>query len=167
MLDNYGSNCRSQPYRSPDNVFIAPFWVKLSIHLETLYDNVHLTKYKKLIFDDKYWKNRKKIDYKFNTTYDQIIDELYHVTMKFNTMREIIFAANPSLNPVAYYGQEINTFKKISESKLLSDDIFTQEGDSEETDSEDIDTNYNQWHISSDYDPYDIDIDLDPFTDSL
>eukprot|EP00486_Rosalina_sp_Unknown_P007575 CAMPEP_0201579340 /NCGR_PEP_ID=MMETSP0190_2-20130828/26862_1 /ASSEMBLY_ACC=CAM_ASM_000263 /TAXON_ID=37353 /ORGANISM="Rosalina sp." /LENGTH=82 /DNA_ID=CAMNT_0048013675 /DNA_START=687 /DNA_END=935 /DNA_ORIENTATION=- len=82
--------------------------------------------------------------------------------MKFDTMREIIFAANPSLNPVAYYGQESNTFKKISESKLLRDDIFNEEGD-QQTDSED---NANdEWHISPDYDPYDI--DPNPFTDPL
>jgi len=157
MLDEHGPKVETE-----DDVFISPFWLKLSTHLETLYDNIHQIKYKKLIFDNKYWENRKKTQYKFNTNYESIIAELYFVTMKFDTMREIIFAANPSLNPVAYYGQESNTFKKISESKLLRDDIFNEEGD-QQTDSED---NANdEWHISPDYDPYDI--DPNPFTDPL
>ena len=166
MLDNHGSP-QALTQSDDENVFISPFWLKFSSHLETLYDNIHQTEYKKLIFDGKYWETLKKSEFKFNTNYESIIAELYFVTMKFDTMREIIFAANPSLNPIAFYGQQMNTFKKISESKLLRDDVFIddkeKEGNYEETDSEDI----GDWHISADYDPYDIDFDIDPFTDPL
>ena len=86
------------------HVFISPFWRNLSMKLTTLYDPVHKSKYKPLIFEENWWRNPKQFKPKFQENVELILSELYFVEMKYKSICEILYQSNPeSLHPVVNY----------------------------------------------------------------
>eukprot|EP01083_Nonionella_stella_P015572 43577_1 len=87
------------------NPLVAPFWYRVSATLTSLYDHMEGTKYKPISFDEEFWGNRTTFCTKNNTKTKSILCELYFVTMRHDTMQEIIYQSNPkTLRPVVAYG---------------------------------------------------------------
>eukprot|EP01083_Nonionella_stella_P204016 744001_1 len=105
------------------NELIHPFWYYLS-------DKLNAMKHNKLNLDVKWWQNN---NLKTCAKTSSIMCELFFMTMKFKTIKDILYQSNPeSLDPIAFYS---------SDSENVSYD----------------DNNDGLW-ISSEYDPYDMDM---------
>lgn len=117
---------------------VAPFWKNLNDKLTNLMDPIKKREYLPLK-TTKFYKTQWKTA-KFDITENDILLELYFVTMKFKCIKEIIYQSNPeSLNPMTSYCPE-NINIKYTQNITIPKDIDTQD-----------------FWISPDYDPYDID----------
>ena len=150
MLDNY--TCPS-PSHHP---LIAPFWKHISLKLSELKDPLSASNYNAIPFDAKWWKT----NYNGRCKQVSIFGELYFMQMNFKAMREILNTTNgTSLNVVTHYNQEMvltsnanqnrNTNQSESEPVRIYDDQEVEDSDHEEED----------WWVSPDYNPYDLDDD--------
>lgn len=88
---------------------IAPFWYYLSDKLQSLYDPDTCDSYRPLLLNERWWKYAysNKGDKtcclyysRYNVSTEEILNELWFLTMKFKTISEILFQSNPSLNVV-------------------------------------------------------------------
>eukprot|EP01084_Bolivina_argentea_P164109 285353_1 len=147
----YSSKKDCYPNHSDINPLISSFWYFLSTKLTTLHDPCTGNKYKPLILDSKWYKNKYRFQSKYDVKSPAILTELYFLTMKYKTTQEIIYQSNPNLNPVISYGNNTkNIMKQTTNIGIV--DLF-------EDNQIDIVNGNNQndiWFISEDYDPYDI-----------
>ena len=137
MLDDYDFQSANN---EPKSTLIAPFWSYLSTQLTNLHDPVTNKKYSALHLNAGYYE-RTDVKYKCDVKVSSVLAELYFVTMKFKTIKEILYQSNETLNIVQFYGQSANKFIKC---KLSTNMTFI------ETESS-IDDDIDEWHISSDY----------------
>eukprot|EP01083_Nonionella_stella_P191701 709335_1 len=141
-----------------NNTKIHPFWHFLSNKLSQLTDPMTGKKYNKINLDERYWLNKRDENYTFGTK-KTIMEELCSLTMKYNTILEIIHQSNPNtLHPVRTYNkidtspmiqisdEDINTRFAFDEDNEMFDNNMEQDIDSDDSES---------WYISEDYDPYD------------
>ena len=164
MLDDY--QCKSKQIRNVEGrTEINEFWYYFNEKLINLYDPVTKQNYKPLKFDEFWWNyayNQTGSHLsKYDTKIEDILFEIYYKTMKYKPMQELIHQSNPnSFNVVISYNKkntDIGSQKMIQTTNIIS---MFNDGVYEET------TVYNkhtqncngQWFISSDYDPYDIDL---------
>lgn len=112
-------------YNHTKSTLIAPFWYFLSKQLTNLSDPVTNEKYSALHLNEEYYKQTARQSHS-DLRISSILAELYFITMKFKTMKEILYQSNKTLNIVEFYGQRKDDFVKC-----------------------DIDG--DEWYISSDY----------------
>eukprot|EP01084_Bolivina_argentea_P122480 217030_1 len=128
MLDDY------EPTKNKDPL-IGPFWYCFNQKITNLYDPITRKNYKSLNLNCEYWRKD-----------NNKLSELYFKTMKFKTMKEILYKSNPSLHVIKAYG-ECEPVQFTCMSSLLLDDNDKQSNSENES---------NDWWISDLYDPYDI-----------
>eukprot|EP01084_Bolivina_argentea_P184702 318539_1 len=140
--------CMKDEYKHTKISLADPFWYHLSNKLCKLYSTCNkykYTLYNPLYLDDKWWENiysKNKYKSKYNVNSTDILNELYFKTMKFNTIKEILYQSNPNLlNPVSFYGENNDRFQRYS-SELFYDSDNSQQVDEKEGD----------WYLSIDYD---------------
>jgi len=95
-----------------DKNLIAPFWYYLSDKLQSLYDPDTCDSYRPLLLNERWWKyaysnkgNKTCSLYysHYNVSSEDVLNELWFLTMKFKTISEILYQSNPSLNVVITY----------------------------------------------------------------
>eukprot|EP01083_Nonionella_stella_P067492 178568_1 len=101
------------------NSLVHPFWRHCSRKICTLFDTTNGCKYNPLHLSDTWWEMRHNKESqcaaKYATDSSAILCELYFLTKTYKTMQEIIYQANPSMNPITFYSrQNIGYFKRVS-----------------------------------------------------
>ena len=122
MLDDYNTDYDRNKCEFP---LIAPFWYHFSEKLTNLHDPVTNKKYSELHLNTDYY-HQTGVEIKFGVKVSAILAELYFVSMKFKTMKEIIYQSNKTLNIIQFYGECHNDFIKCE-------------------------INGDEWYISNDY----------------
>ena len=109
--------------------------------------------YNPLKFDQSFWCNvYNDGDNKYSDKLSSIWSELFFLTMKYDEIREIIYQSNPlSLIPVTFYSNQYVNDHHIDFIHNLS---FPE---SQNVNNSDVDKNEDEWFMSIEYDPYDID----------
>eukprot|EP01084_Bolivina_argentea_P204330 348937_1 len=132
------------------NPLIAAFWYHLSMKLTTLNDICTGYKYKPLILDVNWYRNKSEFIPKYGVTLPEILSELYFFKMKYRTIQELLYQSNPNLEPVIMYGQNSkNIMRQTTAVQII--DLYE-----EDHDCTFIDDDKGEWFISEDYDPYDL-----------
>eukprot|EP01084_Bolivina_argentea_P088994 160669_1 len=144
MLDDYSNN-----NNNGKDSLIDPFWCYLSNFVANLYDPISGTKYNKLNLNEEWWQNEKHFVSKYNTTAANIMSELYFLSMKYNTIQEILYQSNANLHPIKTYNNIANRISATvsipetgMEYIISPDDMYI---DDEEKDN---------YFFSSDYNAY-------------
>lgn len=124
----------SQQSLDDDNCLCAPIWRILSLRLQELMDPAQNNqKYKALNFDENYWKYNSNVantrssstgyDYNLNkVSVDDIFLELYTVTMKFKSIKQILIESNPTLDVITHCIQNNEQF--IGSMKTVSPKLY-------------------------------------------
>ena len=116
MLDDCRKYGKKYKY-SQDSLesMVVPFWKYFSDKLSTIYDAVSEEKYNPLHLDLEYWKAAGK-KYKYGSSSKEVLTELYSLSMKYASMKDIIYESNPdSLLPIVAYNASV--FQQVHESE--------------------------------------------------
>eukprot|EP01084_Bolivina_argentea_P126909 224572_1 len=134
---------------------VSPVWHNLSKMFSNMEDAITKTKYLPLILDDTWWEDKTKYKSNYDVNACRILCELYWVTMRYDTIKEIIYQSNPlSLNVITSYQPGIASNKMIT---LTNREVFNLYGTVESDYEIDVCEHANgMWHISTDYDPFDM-----------
>ena len=88
------------------------FWYYLSDKLQSLYDPDTCDFYQPLLLSARWWKHAYSnkgekasalYHSKYNVSAEDVLNELWFLTMKFRTISEILYQSNPSLNVIINY----------------------------------------------------------------
>ena len=94
------------PLQSTDCA-VHPFWKAVSSTLSSLYDPITGDRYNALRLEEEWW-NRLVVS-KYDTKISLILQEIQCLTMRFDTIQEILYQSNPeSLNPVITFSVDGN-----------------------------------------------------------
>lgn len=78
---------------------VHPFWTALSSKLSAMYDPITGDRYNALYLAEEWWS--RLIVSKYDTKITLVLEEIQSLTMRFDTIQEILYQSNPkSLNPV-------------------------------------------------------------------
>eukprot|EP00484_Ammonia_sp_Unknown_P021938 CAMPEP_0197031872 /NCGR_PEP_ID=MMETSP1384-20130603/10716_1 /TAXON_ID=29189 /ORGANISM="Ammonia sp." /LENGTH=269 /DNA_ID=CAMNT_0042461449 /DNA_START=55 /DNA_END=864 /DNA_ORIENTATION=- len=140
--------------REEAGTLIAPFWVRFSNVLTSLYDHVTHSNYQPLPLDANYWRNCQ--EFKFVGNRISVLSELYFVSKKFKAIQEIIYHSNPgSLNPVIFYADD-KRFVRVNEPALRVRIPLSSHSNSPTEPEEAVQSTFDEhddgWFIAADYD---------------
>eukprot|EP01084_Bolivina_argentea_P126910 224573_1 len=149
LLNDYNSDTTNVP------INVSPIWHNLSKMFTNLDDAITKTKHRPLILYDTWWEDKTKYKSNYDVNACRILCELYWVTMRYDTIKEIIYQSNPlSLNVITSYQPGIASNKMIT---LTNREVFNLYGTVESDYEIDVCEHANgMWHISTDYDPFDM-----------
>jgi len=156
-------NATGSPLQSSGDE-VHPFWKEVSSTLSSVYDPITGDQYNALRLDAAWW-NGLEVS-KYDTKISLILQEIQCLTMRFDTIQEILYQSNPqSLNPViTFSGDGNDCSSQDSPSGVPSFEICRMEsfddhskgaggGDGDEEHHEDG----GLWFIVEDYDDHDPD----------
>eukprot|EP01084_Bolivina_argentea_P163554 284512_1 len=135
-------------YNVSNDTPIHSFWNYFSDCLIKLYDPITGKKYNPINIDPNYWKKKEKFVGKYVDNVASIIVELCGLTMKFNTIQEILFESNSTLRPVKVY--------KNVDPVSVSQSMIHEECESVEFQNNLFGDNNNKenWYFAEDYMDY-------------
>ena len=127
-----------------NQTLVAPIWKKLSLQLQKLTDPARNNqKYNPLKIDEYYWKHCSSLVTKCNddnttswssinhhnpcqATLEDVLLELYLITMKFKSMKQILMESNPTLNALHINDKNKNarTYVHSSSMKPVSPKLY-------------------------------------------
>jgi len=127
-----------------------PFWKELSLRLSTLHDTVSGDRYNALHLEEQWW--RDLVVTKFDTKISSVLMELQSLTMRFDSIREILWQSNPkSLNPVIAFSVDGRDSSSQDPPSAVSFEICRMEPRDDEDHSH-CDGRGGMWFIADDYD---------------
>eukprot|EP01083_Nonionella_stella_P030074 82570_1 len=131
MLDDY--------QHPPDATtqMVHPFWYDLNGKLTNLYDPITGANYEPLNLNVDTWR-----EHKHGSNFVSIMNELYFLRMEYKGLEEIIYSSNPESLRL------MSSFIAHEQNESLKTSLF---------DAFDADEDKDNWWISNDYDPYDLD----------